>query len=83
VVGPMSTAAGSRVLELSVWRDRPGRRETKVLSILTFIQTVVWKSLFGAPADDIQKSTANEGEYYLIENLPLINKYPLRPSSHM
>lgn len=66
---------GSRALELSVWRDRPGRRETKVLSILTFIQTVVWRSLFGAPADDIQKSVENDGEYYLIENMPLINTY--------
>ena len=66
---------GSRALELSIWRDRPGRRETRLLNMLTFIQTVVWKQLFGAPADDIQKSVENENEYYLIENVPLINRF--------
>eukprot|EP01047_Picozoa_sp_COSAG01_P026109 COSAG01_NODE_1672_length_9554_cov_4.065785_9_plen_205_part_00 len=66
---------GSRTLELSIWRDRPGRRETRLLNMLTFIQTVVWKQLFGAPADDIQKSVENDNEYYLIENLPLINRF--------
>ena len=118
---------GGRSLELCTYRDKPGRRETKVreicseettrvqrhyaacsmqhagtgcsmlalvvvvplrhgdtshtivgaqmLGILTFIQTSVWTSLFGKPADDIQKSVENEGEYYLIDNLPLVNQF--------
>ena len=71
---------GSRTLELSTWREKGGRarngqREIKVLQILGFIQTVVWKELFGKAADDIQKSVENEGEYYMIDNLPLVNTF--------
>ena len=54
---------------------RNGQREIKVLQILGFIQTVVWKELFGKAADDIQKSVENEGEYYMIDNLPLVNTF--------
>ena len=66
---------GRRSIELCIYRDKPFRRETKVLGILSFIQTSVWKNLFGKPADDIQKSVENEGEYFLIDNLPLVNQF--------
>lgn len=71
---------GSRTLELSTWRERGGRerngrREIRVLQILSFIQNTVWKSLFGKAADDIQKSAENEGEYYMIDAKPLVNTF--------
>jgi|EP01043_Picozoa_sp_COSAG02_P017523 hypothetical protein len=71
---------GSRTLELSTWRERGGRerngrREIRVLQVLSFIQNTVWKSLFGKPADDIQKSVENEGEYYMIDAKPLVNTF--------
>lgn len=53
---------GSRVLELLTWREKIAKRETKVLGILYFIHSTVWKSLFGKPADSLEKSTENEDE---------------------
>ena len=54
---------GIRALELFVWRDgKNAKRETRVLGILYFINTVVWKSLFGKPADSLEKSTEHEDE---------------------
>lgn len=50
------------MLELLVWRDRNPKRETRVLSILYFIHTALWKGLFGKQADSLEKSTENEDE---------------------
>lgn len=38
---------GYKALDLVLYRERHNRREIKLLSILTFIATCVWKSLFG------------------------------------
>ncbi|RUS24249.1 NO signaling/Golgi transport ligand-binding domain-containing protein [Jimgerdemannia flammicorona] len=53
---------GIRMLELLVWRDKNSKRETRVLSVLYFVHTVVWKNLFGKPADSLEKSTENDDE---------------------
>lgn len=53
---------GLRMLELLVWRDRNPKRETRMLSILYFIHTALWKGLFGKQADSLEKSTENEDE---------------------
>jgi len=51
---------GTRLLELIVWRDKNSKRETRVLGILYFIHTTVWKTLFGKQADTLEKSTEIE-----------------------
>jgi hypothetical protein len=56
---------GTRLLELIVWRDKNSKRETRVLGILYFIHTTVWKTLFGKQADTLEKSTENENECIL------------------
>ncbi|CAG8455705.1 4884_t:CDS:2 [Funneliformis caledonium] len=66
---------GTRLLELIVWRDKNSKRETRVLGILYFIHTTVWKTLFGKQADTLEKSTENENEYMISDNDPLISKY--------
>lgn len=53
---------GSRVLELLAWREKVAKREIKVINVLYFIHSTVWKSLFGKPADSLEKSTENEDE---------------------
>eukprot|EP00842_Homolaphlyctis_polyrhiza_P003972 jgi/Hompol1/4576/HPOL_003721-RA len=53
---------GIRMLELIVWRERNAKRETRVLGVLYFINTTVWKSLFGKQADSLEKGTDNEDE---------------------
>jgi len=67
---------GIRALELFVWRDgKNAKRETRVLGVLYFINTVVWKSLFGKPADSLEKSTEHEDEYMISDNDPITTKY--------
>jgi hypothetical protein len=66
---------GEKVLELSAWREKNFKRDTKIVSILQFIHNNVWKMLFNKQADGLQKSTDDPDEYRLIENTPLINKY--------
>lgn len=53
---------GVRALDLLIWRDKNSKRETRVLGMLYFIHTTVWKTLFGKQADSLEKSTENEDE---------------------
>lgn len=58
----MGRQVGRRSAELIFWRERPGRRETKLLQALMFVHTQVWKALFGKQADSLEKSTENADE---------------------
>ncbi|KAF9107802.1 TRAPP subunit trs31 [Mortierella sp. AM989] len=44
---------GIRALDLLVWRDKNSKRETRVLGMLYFIHTTVWKTMFGKQADSL------------------------------
>jgi hypothetical protein len=58
--------AGTRVLELMVWRaessSKAPKREIRFLPALMSIHTQVWRAVFGRPADAIEKSVENEDE---------------------
>ncbi|KAJ3161418.1 TRAPP subunit trs31 [Geranomyces michiganensis] len=62
-------------LELLVFRDRPNRRDTRLLNTLSFIHTNVWKALFGRAADSLEKGTDNEDEYMISDNEPNVTKF--------
>ncbi|KAI8898922.1 NO signaling/Golgi transport ligand-binding domain-containing protein [Globomyces pollinis-pini] len=66
---------GIRYLELIVFRDRNLKRETRVLQILLFINTTLWKTLFGKAADSLEKGTDSDDEYMISENEPLLTKF--------
>ncbi|PHZ07535.1 TRAPP I complex [Rhizopus microsporus ATCC 52813] len=66
---------GFRMLELLTWREKAAKRETKVLGILYFIHSTVWKALFGKQADSLEKSTENEDEYMISDNEPILTRY--------
>lgn len=66
---------GDRVLELLVWRDRATKRETKLNQFLLFIQTVVWKSLFGKPADLLEKDGDKNDEYLISDRTLVVNRF--------
>ncbi|KAI8348925.1 NO signaling/Golgi transport ligand-binding domain-containing protein [Mortierella sp. GBAus27b] len=66
---------GIRALDLFVWRDKNSKRETRVLGMLYFIHTTVWKTMFGKQADSLEKSTENEDEYMISDNDPIISKF--------
>lgn len=50
------------MLELIVWREKNSKRETRILGILQFIHTQVWKTLFGKTADSLEKSREHDDE---------------------
>ena len=49
---------GRRALELTMARERPGKREIRLINMLSLIHTQLWKMLFGKPADQLQKCDA-------------------------
>lgn len=54
---------GTKFLELITLRDgKSAKRETRIVEILQFIHTQVWKTLFGRPADGLEKSQDSEDE---------------------
>lgn len=67
---------GQRLLELLLWRDgRSAKRETRILGILQFITTTLYRSIFNKPADGLEKSRDNEDEYMLIDHDPMVSSY--------
>ena len=69
---------GHRALELGCLREKSSRRETRMLGILQFITSVVWKMLFGNAAKDavsLEKSIEQEDEFMIVEKQPLVTTY--------
>ncbi|KAH3666437.1 hypothetical protein WICMUC_005705 [Wickerhamomyces mucosus] len=67
---------GTKVLEIITLREgKNAKREIKVVGILQFIHTQVWKSLFGKIADELEKSSDSDDEYMITDNLPLISQF--------
>lgn len=57
----MGVRMGYRVLLLVNLREKPWKRETRILPVLTFVSQNCWKYLFGHPGD-LFKSSESEGE---------------------
>ncbi|KAI3776626.1 hypothetical protein L1987_46412 [Smallanthus sonchifolius] len=68
-------AVGVRVLELLCHREKGNRRETRLLGILSFVHSTVWKVLFGKVADSLEKGTEHEDEYMISEKELLVNRF--------
>lgn len=66
---------GHRITDLLVVREKSSKREIKLLNILLFIKTILWKSLFGREADKLEHSNDDDRTYYIIEKECLVNKY--------
>lgn len=67
---------GVRVLEYVTLREgKAARRETRILGILQFIHTQVWRVLFGRPADAIQISPEDSTQYMIVDNTPLVTEF--------
>ncbi|PVU94117.1 hypothetical protein BB559_003087 [Furculomyces boomerangus] len=74
-LGEIGYRVGIRVYELTMLRERVIKRETRVINVLLYINSVVWKFLFGKPADSLEKSTENKDEYMITDNEPLLSKF--------
>lgn len=67
---------GTKFLELITFRDgKNAKREIRVVEVLQFIHTQVWKTLFGKVADELEKSSDSDDEYMITDNLPLISQF--------
>ncbi|BFZ55140.1 Trafficking protein particle complex subunit 5 [Savitreella phatthalungensis] len=69
---------GRRCLELYTYREtslRNRKRETRLLGIIQWIYTTLWRSLFGRTADSLEKSNTAADEYMLFDNAPILNTF--------
>lgn len=64
-----------RLLDLTYYREKKDKRETKFLEQLTFIKKYVWKNIYGKEADSVEKHATDPLLYYIIEKDPIINKF--------
>jgi hypothetical protein len=64
---------GDRSLALFHLRDRPFRREISPLSLLQFIASNVWRSLFNKGAEVL--TTDQPNEFYLVDKGMILNRY--------
>merc|ERR1711916_333003 len=65
--------------ELLYSRHKNGKRETSVVSILSFILQTVWKHLFGRAGDNLEKVVESPMEYLLVDNGPNVSQYTSLP----
>lgn len=66
---------GTRVIDLYFVRERNSKRETKLINMLLFIKTTLWKSLFGKEAEKLEHANDDDRTYYIIEKDPLVNRF--------
>ncbi|XP_022200806.1 trafficking protein particle complex subunit 5 [Nilaparvata lugens] len=71
----MGQEVGVKLLDLYFVREKNCKRENKLLNMLLFIKTTLWKGLFGREADKLEHANDDERIYYLIEKEPLVNRY--------
>ncbi|BES96743.1 trafficking protein particle complex subunit [Nesidiocoris tenuis] len=71
----MGQEVGVKLIDLYFVREKNFKREIKLLNMLLFIKTTLWKGLFGKEADKLEHANDDERIYYLIEKEPIVNRY--------
>ncbi|KAJ4333513.1 Trafficking protein particle complex subunit 31 [Didymella glomerata] len=69
---------GLRLLDLLLSRSSnplASIRPTRILPLLQFIAQTLYRHLFGRPADALEKSSTEPGQYMLFDNEPMVNQY--------
>ncbi|KAK9835153.1 hypothetical protein WJX81_001806 [Elliptochloris bilobata] len=66
---------GLRLLETLCHRERGGKRDTRLLDVLKFVHTTLWKYLFGRQARDLEQSNAVDDEYMISDYDLFVTKY--------
>ena len=66
---------GYKVLEYLYPKVKSGKRPTKLLEVLQFIGSSVWKFLFGRNVDSLERGAENDNEYIITDFHPLCSKY--------
>ena len=55
--------------------SRQTKRETRLMAILHFVSSSVWKSLFGKAADSLERSIDHADEYMIIDYEPIASTF--------
>lgn len=71
---------GQRLIELIGCRDRVIKRETRIVGILQYITTTMWKQVFNKNADTLERAMEDEDEYMIHESNPITNTFVSVPS---
>lgn len=72
---------GRRALEICLLREKRSKREIRVVEGLIFVQTNLWRSLFGRPGSPLEKENTEQGDTYMFSDHDLIvNRYVSVPS---
>ena len=71
----MGQRIGRSLIDLTFHREKHGKRETRIVNILVFIKSSLWRNLFGKEADGIERAVDFDNTYYLIEKESLVNKF--------
>lgn len=71
---------GLRVLELLAYRSREYRRETRLMGVLQFVSTQVWRGLFGKAADSLERSIDHEDEFMIVDYAPITSTFVSVPA---
>lgn len=71
---------GLKVLEMTAYRAKETKRETRLMSILQFVSSSVWKSLFGKGADSLERSIDHTDEFMIIDYEPIASTFVSVPS---
>ncbi|TKA64842.1 hypothetical protein B0A55_08285 [Friedmanniomyces simplex] len=72
---------GIKLLDLLLYRQqtanpqRPATRPTRILDLLQFIHTTLWRALWNRTADALEQSTTKKNEYMIVDNEPVVNTY--------
>ncbi|KAK2160175.1 hypothetical protein LSH36_138g00024 [Paralvinella palmiformis] len=71
----MGQQVGIRILDILFLREKGYKRETKLLNMLLFIQTVLWKALIISIFECSFVTLCSLIKDYIIEQEPLVNKF--------
>jgi trafficking protein particle complex subunit 5 len=85
-LGEQGHPLGLKLLDLLLYRATPAGsgsssssalvpRPLRILPLLTLLTTKLYPLLFSRPADSLEQSTSNPGEYMIIDNTPLTNQF--------
>ena len=66
---------GLKLIDTLTIRERGFSRDKKLLNVLMFIRSNLWKNLFGREADKLEHANDDLATYYIIEKESLVNRF--------
>jgi len=68
-------SVGHRLLEMLYFRERGSKRDVRLLDILRFIHSTLWRYLFNRQARDLEQSNTADDEYMISDTEVFVNKF--------